>query len=154
MKLLVFVLTHVSLSLFRVRSFISLFAFAPSISSCAHAFGFAFFLCWSRYLALASLRSLSRSASVTFAFSFLCVRVRSCLALAFSLSLYRSRLQPYINLNKRMINIHINIELYESSRRKPGWRFTAGVKFGVNMQLVDHPTIWRLLWVWSMFFKK
>ena len=35
------------------------------------------------------------------------------------------------NLNKRMLSIHINIELYESFRRKPGWRFTAGVKFWI-----------------------
>ena len=27
-------------------------------------------------------------------------------------------------------------KLYESSRRKPGWRFTAGVKYGVSGELV------------------
>ena len=26
-------------------------------------------------------------------------------------------------------------KLYESSRRKPGWRFTAGVKYGVSREL-------------------
>ena len=111
----------------------SLFHFAL----CFHSFDV--FLCIRvRFRVFSLLIALSRSCFFAialalcfrhFCFFVFCVRVRSCLALAFSLSLYRSRLQPYINLNKRMIHIHINIELYESSRRKPGWRFTAGVKF-------------------------
>ena len=33
--------------------------------------------------------------------------------------------------------IAVSVMLYESSRRKPGWRFTAGFKYGVSCELVS-----------------
>ena len=45
--------------------------------------------------------------------------------------------------------------LYESLRRKPGWRFTAGIKFelvarfGADNQIDLNDTLFWNIWIWS-----